>query len=89
MSDSNIAIRKKRGRPRVGQKPVVSLRLHQESQQDIDEWRSGVLGLVDAVADLKQRTVQVRAATLAMQKDAGIFEQGRRPKTKCRRPRTK
>ena len=27
MSDSNIAIRKKRGRPRVGQTPVVSLRL--------------------------------------------------------------
>ena len=41
MSDSNIAIRKKRGRPRVGQTPVVSLRLHQEWQQDIDEWRSG------------------------------------------------
>ena len=25
----------------VGQTPVVSLRLHQEWQQDIDEWRSG------------------------------------------------
>ena len=41
MSDSNIVIRKKRGRPRVGPKPVISLRLHPESQQDIDEWRSG------------------------------------------------
>ena len=41
MSDGNIVIRKKRGRPRAGQTPVVCLRLHQESQQDIDEWRSG------------------------------------------------
>jgi hypothetical protein len=41
LANSNIAIRKKRGRPRVGETPVVSLRLNQGSQQDIDEWRSG------------------------------------------------
>jgi hypothetical protein len=41
MSDSNIVIRKKRGRPRTGQTPVVSLRLEPEWQQDIDEWRHG------------------------------------------------
>jgi hypothetical protein len=41
MSDGNIVIRKNRGRPRAGQTPVVCLRLNQESQQDIDEWRSG------------------------------------------------
>ncbi len=41
MSDSNIVIRKKRGRPRTGQTPVVSLQLEPEWQQDIDEWRHG------------------------------------------------
>ncbi len=52
MSDSNIAIRKKRGRPRVGQTPVVSLRLPPESQQDIDEWRSDHLSRSDAIRTL-------------------------------------
>ena len=41
MSDSNVVIRKKRGRPRRGQTPVVSFRLGLECQQDIDKWRSG------------------------------------------------
>jgi hypothetical protein len=40
MSDSNVVIRKKRGRPRVGQTPVVSFRLNLAWQQDIDEWRN-------------------------------------------------
>jgi len=44
MSDSNVVIRKKRGRPRIGQAPVVSFRLGLEWQQDIDEWRSGEPG---------------------------------------------
>ena len=44
MSDSEVEIRKKRGRPRIGQTPVVSLRLDLDWQQDIDEWRSGVPG---------------------------------------------
>ena len=42
MADS--IIRKKRGRPRIGQTPVVSFRLELEWQQDIDEWRSGEPG---------------------------------------------
>jgi hypothetical protein len=41
MSDSNIVIRKKRGRPRTGHMPVVSLRLEPEWQQGIDAWRRG------------------------------------------------
>ena len=44
MSDSNIVIRKKRGRPPIGQTPVVSLRLEPEWQQGIDEWRRGEPG---------------------------------------------
>jgi hypothetical protein len=41
MSHSNIVIRKKRGRPPIGQTPVVSIRLQPEWQQGIDEWRRG------------------------------------------------
>jgi hypothetical protein len=40
MSNSNIVVRKKRGRPRIGQIPVVSLRLDLVWQEAIDEWRS-------------------------------------------------
>jgi hypothetical protein len=40
MSNSNIVLRKKRGRPRIGQVPVVSLRLDPVWQEAIDEWRS-------------------------------------------------
>jgi hypothetical protein len=40
MSNSNIVTRKKRGRPRIGQSPVVSLRLELIWQEAIDEWRS-------------------------------------------------
>ena len=48
MSDSNIVIRKKRGRPRTCQTPVVSLRLEPEWQQDIDEFRRSVVSLTGA-----------------------------------------
>jgi hypothetical protein len=41
MTDSVHVIRKKRGRPRIGQIPVISFRLEPEWRQDIDEWRSG------------------------------------------------
>jgi hypothetical protein len=44
MSDSAIGTRKKRGRPRTGQTPVVSLRLQLLWLEDIDEWRSRVPG---------------------------------------------
>ena len=44
MTDSNHVIRKKRGRPRIGQIPVVSFRLEPEWRQEIDEWRSGEPG---------------------------------------------
>ena len=40
MSNSNIVVRKKRGRPRIGQVPVVSLRLDPVWQEAIDEWRN-------------------------------------------------
>ena len=40
MSESDLVIRKKRGRPRSGQTPVFSLRLQVECQEAIDEWRS-------------------------------------------------
>jgi hypothetical protein len=40
MSDSNVVIRKKRGRPRIGQTPVVSFRLELVWQQE----RSGEPG---------------------------------------------
>ena len=40
MSNSNIVTRKKRGRPRIGQSPVVSFRLELAWQEAIDEWRS-------------------------------------------------
>ena len=40
MSESDVVIRKKRGRPRSGQIPVFSLRLQVECQEAIDEWRS-------------------------------------------------
>ena len=40
MSSTNIVTRKKRGRPRIGQSPVVSFRLELAWQEAIDEWRS-------------------------------------------------
>jgi hypothetical protein len=40
MSNSDTVIRKRRGRPRIGQTPVVSFRLDQDWQESIDEWRS-------------------------------------------------
>jgi hypothetical protein len=39
MSNSDSVIRKKRGRPAIGQTPVVSFRLDQDWQEAIDEWR--------------------------------------------------
>ena len=44
MTDSNHETRKKRGRPRTGQIPVISFRLEPEWRQEIDEWRSGEPG---------------------------------------------
>ena len=44
MSDPNTVIRKRRGRPRVPELPVVSFRLDPDWRQDIDDWRSGEPG---------------------------------------------
>ena len=52
MSSTNIVTRKKRGRPRIGQIPVVSFRLELAWQESIDEWRSlepGNLSRSDAI----------------------------------------
>jgi hypothetical protein len=40
MSNSNVVLRKKRGRPAIGQYPVLSFRLSPEYKQAIDHWRS-------------------------------------------------
>jgi hypothetical protein len=40
MSNSNVVLRKKRGRPATGQNPVVSFRLGVGHKQAIDHWRS-------------------------------------------------
>jgi hypothetical protein len=39
MSDSNPIIRKRRGRPAIGQDPVLSVRMHRLYLETIDEWR--------------------------------------------------
>ena len=39
MSNSDPVIHKKRGRPPIGQRPVVSFRLDYDWQESIDEWR--------------------------------------------------
>src|SRR5206468_12409526 len=41
MSDSNVVIRKKRGRPRTGQDPVLSFRWGLDFKEAIDRWRAG------------------------------------------------
>jgi hypothetical protein len=41
MSNSNVVLRKRRGRPPIGQVPVLSFRLGLEYKQAIDHWRSG------------------------------------------------
>src|SRR6059058_4948295 len=40
MSDSNVVIRKKRGRPRTGQDPVLSFRWGLDFKEAIDRWRA-------------------------------------------------
>ena len=40
MSSSEIVRQKKRGRPRIGQLPVVSFRMDPVVQEEIDQWRS-------------------------------------------------
>ena len=40
MSSSEIVRQKKRGRPRIGQLPVVSFRMDPVVQEEIDHWRS-------------------------------------------------
>src|SRR5436190_23770244 len=44
MSDPNTVRRKRCGRPRVPELPVVSFRLDPDWRQDIDDWRSGEPG---------------------------------------------
>src|SRR5437763_2859633 len=44
MANSNAVIRKRPGRPRTEEFPVVSFRLDPTWRQDIDEWRSGEPG---------------------------------------------
>ncbi len=41
MTDSNHVIRKKRGRPRTGQDPVLSFRWGLDFRDAIDRWRAG------------------------------------------------
>src|SRR5438034_6049730 len=40
MTDSNVVIRKKRGRPRTGQDPVLSFRWGLDFKEAIDRWRA-------------------------------------------------
>jgi hypothetical protein len=40
MSNSNAVLRKKRGRPAIGQDPVLTFRLNPHYKQAIDDWRS-------------------------------------------------
>jgi hypothetical protein len=40
MSDPNSVTRKKRGRPAIGQDPILTFRLPLEYKQAIDRWRS-------------------------------------------------
>jgi hypothetical protein len=40
MSNSNVVLRKKRGRPAIGQDPVLTFRLSPHFKQAIDDWRS-------------------------------------------------
>ena len=40
MSSSEIVRQKKRGRPRIGQLPVVSFRMDPVVQEEIDQWRT-------------------------------------------------
>ena len=39
MSNSNVVLQKRRGRPATGQDPVVTFRLGVEYKQAIDHWR--------------------------------------------------
>jgi Arc/MetJ-type ribon-helix-helix transcriptional regulator len=40
MSNSNVVLQKKRGRPATGQDPIVTFRLGVEYKKAIDHWRS-------------------------------------------------
>jgi hypothetical protein len=40
MSNSNVVLQKRRGRPATGQDPVVTFRLGVEYKKAIDHWRS-------------------------------------------------
>ena len=40
MSSSEIVRQKKRGRPRIGQLPVVSFRMDPAVQEEVDHWRT-------------------------------------------------
>jgi len=74
MTDSNHVIRKKRGRPRIGQTPVVSFRLELEWQRDIDRWRSGEPGLPSRSDAVRMLIGMGLSAAYAERKQAGRKE---------------
>jgi hypothetical protein len=77
MSNSNVVLRKKRGRPATGQDPVVTFRLGVEYKKAIDRWRSTERdkpSLSEAIrwligqgldVELKKREKRDRAAALS------------------------
>ena len=55
MTDPNTVVRKRRGRPRIGEFPVFSFRLNPDYLEDVDEWRReepGNLSRSQAVREL-------------------------------------
>ena len=72
--DSNHVIRKKRGRPRIGQIPVVSFRLALEWRQEIDEWRSGKPGHLSRTDAVRMLICMGLSAAYAERKQAGRKE---------------
>jgi hypothetical protein len=74
MSDSNVVIRKKRGRPRIGQTPVVSFRLDLEWQRDVDQWRSGEPDLASRSDAIRCLIGMGLSAAYAERKQAGRKE---------------
>jgi hypothetical protein len=55
MSDPNTVVRKRRGRPRIGEFPVFSFRLNPDCLEDVDDWcreEPGNLSRSQAVREL-------------------------------------
>jgi hypothetical protein len=44
MSDPNTVVKKRRGRPRIGEFPVFSFRFNPDYLEDVDDWRRGEPG---------------------------------------------